>query len=565
MNTHGPYIEPGALGYDPPVETPDLVPVLIHDGFSGTGFVGVNGPIQIKPNTTIPFSLARHEFFHWIQRAGFDGNPLGLLSMLGGNCLSLDCQSILFWSEGSAEWATHYAQTVDPALDDDDGLYAGHVADLLRVPETSLDDRTDDREYGTFLLGEYLEEAFPSSGNMNAYCLTDPEPAECAVDPEPSMIRSVWEHIWSGNRVFDSINSVATNEGSDLSQVLQGFTRSNYLLDASLDGHRISGAYSDPDAAIWRQLLDAHLETEGDDPQVSGDNRPGHTPISVRRDAQAFDTAKLVEIQPGGASYVEIALPADGSAYHLEATVLEEDADLGISALAFSGYPSICAEIPIGTIESQVWTVASTNLILPDECTSVTVMLTHTNPLSWDNMLVNVRIWPYDTKDAFERTSVSGWGQGDGALWREASGLPRGTVAGGRGELAFSAFVSGERLVIGGDIEERLVIAELSDCTTFAGLAIGPVSINSSGVVSAFGAEPAQPPELDPCRPFYVRIGDAVKVWQATQRERDGADLEFDVSTPLEPSNVLTILGLGVDSAERVLIDIIEFEVQPWT
>ena len=123
--------------------------------------------------------------------------------------------------------------------------------------------------------------------------------------------------------------------------------------------------------------------------------------------------------------------------------------------------------------------------------------------------------------------------------------------------------VAAEELDVGwGDILEPLVVAHLSDCTGLSALVVGPVLITSIGIVSAAGAEPVLPPGLDPCRPFYVRIGDEVKVWQATQRERDEGDLVFE--TPPWLSNRLTIMGVGTDSADSVLIDAIDFEIQWW-
>ena len=74
---------------------PHSVPLIHDDSLGLVSWVSMV-PSQIKPNT-IPFSLARHEFFPLeFQRAGSTEMHSGA-PMLGGNCLSLDCQSILFW------------------------------------------------------------------------------------------------------------------------------------------------------------------------------------------------------------------------------------------------------------------------------------------------------------------------------------------------------------------------------------------------------------------------------------------------------------------------------------
>ena len=163
--------------------------------------------------------------------------------------------------------------------------------------------------------------------------------------------------------------------------------------------------------------------------------------------------------------------------------------------------------------------IATAELMLPDECTMATVMLSHTNPLSWGSSDIIVRVSPEGVETDFAVASATGWGWTGSGYWERADWLPRGTVTAGRGQLPLTNGIAAERLTVYGDIGYTFLIAQLTDCQNAGALVVGPVRIGSDGVATSYLATPYEPPHLDPCRPFYVRFGETVRIWQATQVE----------------------------------------------
>lgn len=561
----------GQLGYDPPVTAPNLVPVVVTAEVSDCGgFVGNEGPIQIShADCEGGIHLGRHEFFHWIQRAGFDNDPWATLGMIAGSCSSRDCLSFLWWNEATAEWATHQAKDLAPVTGDTTGsIYVGNAANFVRTPELPLSTDNNAHEYGAFLLAEFLEERFPTAGDIDAYCLADPESEDCVINPDPATIKEVWEQIWSGHRPFDAIATVATNHSSNMTELLGSFTRANYLLDAKVSGHRVAGSYADTDASIWRTALDNATETQGDNPGSTADNRPGHKPPRrLDLTSGAFDTSESVWIEPGGASYLEFALPSEGSRYGVSVFAIDSEAPLAVDAVAFSGYPTFCAELPL-VVMHESFTSAEGTFLIPDECTSITIMLSHTEPLSWDGMAVVIRLWPIDVVDAFERSSGPGWGTSTlGAPWRVTGAAGAGSVADGHARLG-EVPVSGQRMVLWSGIESVEFAAHFTDCADSDSqvfLEFGTfVAIGSDGTLTRLdGGSPIAIPDFDPCKPFLVRASWAdqdlsLAIWQAMQKEPAATTY---TPTGLNQSDILRIHAVGIDSGDAVLFDAIDLQL----
>lgn len=160
------------LGYPNRLGASQKAPVDIHDlphdggqvlTLPGQGPGGMHETIELDPVNTAPIYLARHELFHFFQYAYVDFNDLVELPVL-----ELFTESkARWWLEATAEWAAHQA-----------GVSA-HLTDPLRVQQTTYDERIanyfrtvglpidrfggetegiEAREYGLFVLAEYLEE-----------------------------------------------------------------------------------------------------------------------------------------------------------------------------------------------------------------------------------------------------------------------------------------------------------------------------------------------------------------------------------------------------------------------
>ncbi len=536
---------------------------------SGNAVVGLTGPIDISNVDTDdrPYYIARHEFFHMIQRGYFEG-PLGWLMRPDAFF-----PEGLWWNEASAEWATHHAMQASGARFDAVPWYSQSLAGFLGDPELAirgdfLGFTTQGRFYGAFILGEFLEEWFSADDFLS---IDD-------VAPDPSIIRDIWEEMADGQSPTVAMGTEFTARQSSWAEILPQFARANYLLGAELAGERVLGTIRDPDVTDWLARIDVGRsggDPDTNDPHVSERQRPGH----VQQTLTNSDAPQVpVTIRPGGSAYVEYRLPVNSHAFDVEVYADSSTADLTAQVLAFAEYPTPCLADRSLTF-SQVGgaTVGKARLYLPQECQFITVIVTNTDPsplASDEGAIVDAFRVPYVTDD-FGRTIAEGWGfdvAGRPWLGSPMLGFLVGSVADGTGVLDISQGLRVARSPkYASPVQDAMMIGRFTNCANPAELVTIDVgarfSLTAGGMAGPAG-QGSIDLGIDPCRPWYFKSTfdqtQQFKVWQATSPEPEAWQFEVSNGQP-DPYFTVVTSGSGtIGSSDALEVDLIDLTNQPY-
>jgi len=333
----------GELGYRTPG---DKVDVSIWGLDSGSGQVLPNpGTERIElSNSGVSFYLPRHEFFHIVQYQ--------YVSFFDFLVMGLNIDNTWWWMEATAEWAAHQAAQASSRPEQLHNYanritaFAGRPAiDLVTLESPPPSDLWRGRAYGSFILAEYLEERYNTK----------------------NVIRETWEQYDSGNPGGDTaVRLTVEARGDTFSDVLNDFAQASYLLD-----------FNDSDQPEWRNKLAANSspnpgeETAGDS---LGSSRPARHSHVLAMSSNAGDEAT---IEYGGSIYVDVA-PQQGlvGTMRVEAVDTADTGTLDLRLLAFSSYPTLCADpitIPFDPATGS-WT---TEVVLGDQCAFATLVATN--------------------------------------------------------------------------------------------------------------------------------------------------------------------------------------------
>ncbi|HZD22226.1 MAG TPA: Ig-like domain-containing protein, partial [Acidimicrobiia bacterium] len=271
------------LGYRP-VDLP--LPVAVHNT-GGAVAPGVLWPVIVQvDNDKDLFYKPRHELFHAFQYKYVTNSDLARDYVLDR------VSDINWWMEATAEWAAHRVAVAQGPGAQEADIYARSLDAFLGAPERKLDQWDGwkaPRQYGAFILAEYLEE-------------------RSGLDS----IRSTWESMDGyGGNPLQAIEDELTALSSDWAAELPAFWRANYLLKTP-DG---LAPYTDEAAdTVWRADLDQEtiLQGESDSRAVAlglDQARPLRDP---RRLSDGQPESATVTVERGGSSYVDL-VPLDST------------------------------------------------------------------------------------------------------------------------------------------------------------------------------------------------------------------------------------------------------------
>jgi hypothetical protein len=359
--------------------------------------------------------------------------------------------------------------------------------------------------------------------------------------------------------------------GDSAEDVIPAYHLANYLLDAGVGAEPVAGTFRDGHADEWRQELAINPLTSGAEDDVSEHPRPARRQVQLPgRDDTIWTDPVTARVDPGGAVYVELMMPEDaGNAYLITVSALFGQ-PIVANAIAFpeapagapaADYPTPCAHAQrFETDSNPLFTIATGEIIVPDECGLITVVVSHVDPIR-PGTDVEIKAQPLQIIDDFERTRASGWGRAapDWA-WRDGNGraVP-GSVADGAGQLTMGTSMSRAHLTFTASIREVLLIGRFTDCddpNQFMGLGVHdfmPIFLRSNGLLSSrLGSSMVD--DFDMCEPWYLRlasVGEGAKVWQATDPEPE--DWMVDIS-PNEREWILDLFAVRYDGAPIPLV-----------
>ena len=278
--------------------------------------------------------LPRHELFHtfqwqyagasdWLpQRRLFD--PFSLTSRVGA------------WAEATANWAVNrtYGE-----LSTANQEYAANLPEFFSRPAKylgsyeSIPGGDSGREYGMFILAEYLQQRF-----------------------DRSIIRRTWEVIGEPDDrdAGEAMDAALTENGSSLAKELPRFATWNYRLDASNTSP--TTGYTSPDVGPWLQILGT-------------DMRPAHTSVALPIGATAQTGEAKVE--GGGAAYVELSVTGP-AAVTLTASAGDFADDFRVRAQGYGTNPAVCTPeitVPVDGSNAKIG--------LPSGCQSAVLTITN--------------------------------------------------------------------------------------------------------------------------------------------------------------------------------------------
>jgi hypothetical protein len=325
--------------------------VVAVDHYAGLGFARPTGfrilmsPAQRFGGLSLPAPLAgsgtvllgtdpgvglvHHEIFHQVQ-----------YEYIGWR--RLNDARVRWWLEASAEWATHQLDRLRPSPTFG---YASELHRFLATPSARLDSTSDlvgGREYGAFILAEYLDHR---AGGAQA------------------IVRS-WETIGEGilgKAPIDAVHDELTGSRS-----LTEFWVWSYVL--SRDQARAVG-FDEPDVPAWRTILQTNPATSA---ATSASARPARADTRTLLPGGA--ASGDLGVAPGGAAYVDLSLAGSGA--HVltfdVASRSRQASDLHVAAIPFGEYPALCGPVSTGqlvdgTLELEVNATAG--------CSSVTLAL----------------------------------------------------------------------------------------------------------------------------------------------------------------------------------------------
>ncbi|MGH8936365.1 MAG: hypothetical protein ACRDXD_08925 [Acidimicrobiia bacterium] len=330
------------LGYPAPTVTIEVsITGAVPDGR------GVAPPTNdiVLSNVGAEHYLPRHELFHIFQWEYGSPSADPVWERLPARVEWARRRGTLWWMEATAEWAAHQASLFPGA--EEALFYARRLPDFLGRPHLALDSYETPkvvgpkREYGAFILAEYLEERFGT----------------------PGVIRETWDRTGAPNGP-GGLQGVAdeVQERGDFAQELAEFARRNYLL-----------AYGDADLEAWKDELRDDALTAAND---LGDARPAR----LRHDLDhGIPETGSATIEPGGALYVDLAPTITAVEGTLSVEVTRDAAgELDLALLVFSEYPSLCEEAGFTFAGDQ----GIATVDVGGQCRYATLVATHTNPVS---------------------------------------------------------------------------------------------------------------------------------------------------------------------------------------
>jgi hypothetical protein len=304
------------------------------------GITGIQqGPIIVMASTADPPGLpgyrtylTRHELFHAVQYE-YITNPVGKN----------------WWMEATAEWAAHQVQAISPTHGSYP-YYASNLREFIGRSDDSFDNSGglgsvgNGRQYGAFILAEFLEERYGAS-----------------------VIEESWRRTsgW-GTSPTDAIGEVIRSRSVATSDEIELFRQWTYVLARN---QNVPGTgFADPDAGTtWR----AHLQ------ELPG-SRPPHEGISLSGGQTYTESAKLNE---GGAAYVEFTKPA-GVSGTLNVVVTGDDLWIRASVLLDRGRPEpdLC-DAPTRLVDhlpGDDTTRLEVSITLTEDCPKAILSITNT-------------------------------------------------------------------------------------------------------------------------------------------------------------------------------------------
>ena len=254
------------------------------------------------------------------------------------------------------------------------------------------------RQYGAFILAEYLAERLGTPGEYN-----------------PEVVREVFDALADEPRpqfVEPAIEEVAISYGTSFAGILPDFARANYLLEYD---NGFEGAASDVQT-VWRSTLALDPRTLAD-----SDGLAPPRPARARYDMTHGTTAQgTVELKPGGSAYVDLVPSPRGSTGEMAITIANASAEteahvMTISYPAPPASPTTCIETPV-SIEPDGSGLVS--VPINNGCEYAVLTVTHTDYNSGDDALDWAAEFTMTScRDSFEREVTDAWGVGPLGAW----------------------------------------------------------------------------------------------------------------------------------------------------
>lgn len=267
------------------------------EGHNATILIG-NHAFEVGGNTNVPIRtqysyLPRHELFHAFQ-----------YHYIGNADFARNLAATNWWMEATAEWAARRSFRDDPVFDGEvgeDGYYARNLNVLLGSPERALDSWDgfgSSRQYSENALAFYLTGQFGDD-----------------------FVRRTWENYGpAGGRALDAVKATVAGYNRDTASLVMDYAVANYRLAPAAwvwlpqqqKWGRVAG-YSDPHVpTVWRDSLTrAGGPSMGD---MNGPARPARRSFTLGGSGRQDTTGAMhMELQPGGAAYVDIATGYDAA------------------------------------------------------------------------------------------------------------------------------------------------------------------------------------------------------------------------------------------------------------
>lgn len=340
------------LGYRPLTDLP--VDVAVHNTGGQVAPPGLGSLIVEVDNNAELYYLPRHELFHAYQYNYVNLNDLIPDLLLDGK------SDINWWMEATAEWAAHQvAEAWAPASEATN--YADPLDSFLGAPQRKLDEWDgfrQPRQYGAFILAEYLEER-----------------------AGPDSIRSSWAAIDGyGGNPLQAIEDQLTAVQSDWGTELPAFWLANYLLKSPDNAAPYTDTHAD---TVWRGDLnqEPNLQGETDSRAIALGLDQARPLRDSLRLADGTPESDAVTIERGGASYIDL-VPLDSTPGTLRTTIrADSGAPMTAQLQGFTTYPDPCGPpttIPLA--EAGALLQGETTIPIEASCQFATLIITNNDP-----------------------------------------------------------------------------------------------------------------------------------------------------------------------------------------
>lgn len=251
-------------------------------------------------------------------------------------------RDVNWWQELTAEWAAHQVDKSNPS-NSDRRLYASDLDVVLGAPHEAIDSRDrpgGDRQYGMFVLAEFIENRFGTEALVES-----------------------WERIGQQEPPSQVLVTILDSYGAGYEEEIVNFRADTYqLAPAIAAGGSLAGliGFSDPDInqttsdpdGSWRLELQRSVDTRvaGDanstDPVVVNQARPLHLSQQVPAGSGQTSSTVTAALGAGGAVYADLEIP--GGAARIELDFELPDAglpaeDVTARLVFYDPYPAACA------------------------------------------------------------------------------------------------------------------------------------------------------------------------------------------------------------------------------